>query len=717
MIFKEQLENRSDYNRAALKETFDVLNSIVNPKGGKIASDSAKSGLYEILDSLGVTGYEFNSESEDLQVDFEEALKKNEILFRRISLKDNWWKSASGPILATANDGRFVALIPAYNGYRWTNPQTGKQEQFSRKANKCIKDDAFCFYKTLPSRALKFKDLAKFMVHTLNLSDGVYVFIACVAVCLLGMFTPYVNKQIFDELIPTGSSGDIFPIAGLLIGASIGSIMFGVTRSMVLMRVKDKIDANLQAAIMARTYSLPAPFFKDYSPGDLSNRVMSISNLCRLMNDMTMSSILTILFSVVYFYQIFVYAKALMVLCIGLMVLNIAVLCLISYFQAKHNNKYMQIDSKLKGVVYSLFSGIQKIKTSGAEVRAFHRWAKTYKDSAVMQYQPRLILKISKALTSLCAIAGTGLIYYFTIKNNISLSDFIAFSSAFGMVSVAIASFSDILPSFTQLSPLLRLAKPILETEPETEDSSTIVKSLSGSIEVTNLTFRYSQETPYIFNGLSLKIRPGEFVALVGGSGCGKSTLIRLLLGFEKPESGTIFYDQYNIDKVNKQSLRRCVGTCLQDGRLFPGDIFANITVTAPWSTMGDAWEASRIAGFDTDVKDMPMNMYTVVSEGGGGLSGGQKQRLLIARSVINKPSVLFFDEATSALDNIKQKIVSENIEKMGCTRISIAHRLSTIKNCDRIIVLDKGKVSEEGTFNELIEKKGVFYELSKRQL
>lgn len=377
----------------------------------------------------------------------------------------------------------------------------------------------------------------------------------------------------------------------------------------------------------------------------------------------------------------------------------------------------MQVDSKLQGVVFSLFSGIQKIKTSGAEVRAFHKWAKAYKDGAVMQYQPPLILKISTALTGLCAIAGTGLIYYFTIKNNISLSDFIAFNSAFGMVSVAIVSFAGILPSFTQLTPLLKLARPILEAEPETEESSAIIKSLSGAIEINNLTFRYSQETPYIFNGLSLKINPGEFVALVGGSGCGKSTLIRLLLGFEKPESGTIFYDQYNLDKVNKQSLRRCVGTCLQDGRLFPGDIFANITVTAPWSSMDDAWNASKIAAFDTDVKDMPMNMYTIVSEGGGGLSGGQKQRLLIARSVINKPSILFFDEATSALDNIKQKIVSENIEKMGCTRISIAHRLSTIKNCDRIIVLNKGQVAEEGTFNELIEKKGLFYELSKRQL
>ena len=220
-----------------------------------------------------------------------------------------------------------------------------------------------------------------------------------------------------------------------------------------------------------------------------------------------------------------------------------------------------------------------------------------------------------------------------------------------------------------------------------------------------------------ILDDLSLKIEPGEYVGIVGKSGCGKSTLIRLLLGFEQPLSGGIYYDNYDLAKVDKASLRRKIGCCLQSGSLFTGDLFHNITVTAPWATHEDAWEALRMASLEDDVRNMPMGLFTLVSESGGGLSGGQKQRVLIARALISKPDILFFDEATSALDNIAQKTVSDNLDELMCTRVVIAHRLSTIRHCDRIIVLDKGKIAEEGTFEELMENKGLFYEMSLRQI
>ena len=220
-----------------------------------------------------------------------------------------------------------------------------------------------------------------------------------------------------------------------------------------------------------------------------------------------------------------------------------------------------------------------------------------------------------------------------------------------------------------------------------------------------------------ILDDLTLKIEPGEYVGIVGKSGSGKSTLIRLLLGFEKPLTGGIYYDNYDLAKVDKASLRRKIGCCLQGESLFTGDIFHNITITAPWATHDDAWEALRLASLDEDVRRMPMGLHTSVSEGGGGFSGGQKQRILIARALISNPEILLFDEATSALDNISQKAVSDNLDELMCTRVVIAHRLSTIRHCDRIIVLDKGKIAEEGTFEELMDNKGLFYEMSLRQL
>ena len=230
------------------------------------------------------------------------------------------------------------------------------------------------------------------------------------------------------------------------------------------------------------------------------------------------------------------------------------------------------------------------------------------------------------------------------------------------------------------------------------------------------MSFKYDDASPLILDNISLKIRPGQYVAIVGRTGCGKSTLVRLLLGFEKPERGGIYYDGRDINKTDLGSLRKHIGVVTQNGRLFSGDIFSNIVVAAPHLTLNDAWEAARIAGIDEDIRKMPMGMNTYISEGGGGISGGQKQRIMIARAVAPKPKLLIFDEATSALDNITQRKVSEALDEMKCTRIVIAHRLSTIRQCDRILVLDNGHIVEDGTYEELIGLDGYFSELVKRQ-
>ena len=260
------------------------------------------------------------------------------------------------------------------------------------------------------------------------------------------------------------------------------------------------------------------------------------------------------------------------------------------------------------------------------------------------------------------------------------------------------------------------MAEPILKTEPETTENKTMVTSLKGNIELSNVYFRYTDNMPYVVDGMSLKIKAGEYIAIVGTTGCGKSTLMRLLLGFETPEKGAIYYDGKDMSKLDLRSLRRRIGAVTQDGSLFQGDIYSNIVISAPQLTLDEAWEAAEMAGIAESIRSMPMGMQTIISEGQGGISGGQKQRLMIARAVAPKPKVLMFDEATSALDNKTQKQVSDALDSLKCTRIVIAHRLSTIRNCDRILVLDKGRIIEDGTYDELIAKKGFFAELVERQ-
>ena len=260
------------------------------------------------------------------------------------------------------------------------------------------------------------------------------------------------------------------------------------------------------------------------------------------------------------------------------------------------------------------------------------------------------------------------------------------------------------------------MAEPILKTEPEVSENKEVLNKISGGIEINNLTFKYKENSPVILDDISLKIKPGQYVAIVGKTGCGKSTLVRLLLGFEKPTKGGIYYDGKDINSVDLKSLRKHIGVVTQNGKLFQGDVFSNIVIAAPHLTLKDAWEAAMIAGIADDIRNMPMGMNTLISEGSGGISGGQKQRLMIARAVAPKPRLLIFDEATSALDNITQKKVSEALDGMKCTRIVIAHRLSTIKQCDRILVFDGGHIVEDGTYDELVDKKGYFADLIERQ-
>jgi len=379
--------------------------------------------------------------------------------------------------------------------------------------------------------------------------------------------------------------------------------------------------------------------------------------------------------------------------------------------------KFTEGSAKLSGLEYNLFAGIQKLKLTGSENRAFTRWLDHYSESARYIYNPSFSGRLYPALTAFFGFGGTMLIFWSTMANGVSTSDYIAFSSAFGMITASIVQLNTVIPEVAKIPPLLNSIKPILEAVPEMEDKAPQVEDLFGGIEVSGVSFRYQEDGPLILDDLSLKIEPGEYVGIVGKSGCGKSTLMRLMLGFEQPLTGGIYYDNYDLAKVDKASLRRKIGCCLQSGSLFTGDLFHNITITAPWATHDDAWEALRMACLDEDVRRMPMGLHTVVSEGGGGFSGGQKQRILIARALISNPEIIFFDEATSALDNISQKAVSDNLDQLMCTRVVIAHRLSTIRHCDRIIVLDKGKIAEEGTFEELMENKGLFYEMSIRQL
>ena len=467
---------------------------------------------------------------------------------------------------------------------------------------------------------------------------------------------------------------------------------------------------------MMRILSLPPDFFKKFSAGELSGRSQNIQLLCSMLVSTVFSTGLTSVFSLIYVTQIFTYAPALLVPALLIIGVTIVFTVVTTFYQMRYSRKQMEVGAKESGMCYGLITGIQKIKLSGAEKRAYARWSNLYAKQVDLTYNTPLFLKANATFSTMITLIGTLVMYYMAIQSGVSVADYYAFNTAYGMVSGSFMAVAGIAASLAQFKPILDMAKPIMETIPEVSEGKQVVNRLSGGIEVNNITFRYTEDMPPVIDNLSLKIKPGQYVAIVGATGCGKSTLLRIMLGFEKPQKGAVYYDGKNLENLDLKSLRRKIGVVMQTGGLFQGDIFSNITISAPQLSMNEAWEAAQMAGIAEDIRRMPMGMHTIISEGSGGISGGQKQRLMIARAIAPKPKILMFDEATSALDNLTQKIVSDSLDKLKCTRIVIAHRLSTIRQCDRIVFIEKGRIVEDGTYEELIALNGKFAELVERQ-
>jgi NHLM bacteriocin system ABC transporter ATP-binding protein len=722
VAFSEQLQKRLENDHKAMDNAFSDLFSIIGDDRDKSLAEgkelAVESAINEVLSALGVKIIRVPEEIVDINARLEYMLRPSGVMRRRVELTGKWWQDTTGVLLGSTKEGEPVAIVPAFpSGYTFYDWESGKQVKVSSKTASKLETDAFCFYPALPAKKLNLFDLGIFALRSITKADIAFVLGASLLVSLLGLFTPFVNKQIFDNVIPSGTKSDVFPVAGLLIGVAIGSSLFGITRNLVLTRLRDKINLSVQTAAMARIFSLPAAFFKDFSAGELSTRAMSINQLCTMLSDTVLTTGLSVLFSFVYIFQMGSFAPTLVIPGLLVIITMFVFTVLTGLLQQKISKKQMKLSAKISGLVFGLFNGLQKVKLAGAEKRAFAKWAAQYKETGRLTFSPPLFLRLNGAITGALTLGGTLLLYYFAGLNKISQSDYMAFNIAYGAVSGAIMSLAGVVMTIANIKPLLEMVKPIFEAVPEVDESKKIVTSLSGNIEISNVSFRYSLNGPVILDNISLKVNPGEYIAIVGKSGCGKSTLMRLLLGFEKPEAGAVYYDGSDLETLDVRSVRQCIGSALQIGKLFAGDIFSNIIIASPWSTLEDAWKAARMAGVEEDIKDMPMGMHTIISEGSGSISGGQRQRMLIARALVSNPKILFFDEATSALDNITQKHVSDSLAQLGCTRIVIAHRLSTVKNCDRIIVMDKGVISEEGVFAELMEKRGLFYEFAQRQV
>ena len=720
--FEEQVKNRLQNDEDDFSSAFAELSSIVMGDAAASAGlitprQKTRNAVQEILKFFNQSIVPVPDSITDTAEYINYCLRPSGIMKRRVELVGKWWRDAYGPMLGFLKNGDAVALLPSRRGYSYFSYEDQKRVALSQATANDIETIGYCFYKPFPNRELSVVDLVKYMFDTVTRGDAGFYLTVLTATTLLGLVQPKISLLLYSHIIPQGSANMLWALGTLLFSMAVATQVLSLGQGLIVNRLTMRLSNTIEPAAMMRVLNLPAAFFKQYSAGELSQKFSLIPSICSSIFSIITGTLLTSLFSLAYFTQIANITPALMVPSLIIIGVTLATNIITTMACMKVQRRSLEAGADLSGMTYSMLSGIQKIKLTGSEKRIFARWASKYKTAANYTFNPPFIMKYSGVISSVISMAGLAVVYFISIMSKIGVGEYMAYNTAYGMVSASILALGSLTTFFARIKPQLDTVAPIMKAVPEISGSKAVVTSLSGSIEVQNLTFRYDEAGRNILDGISFKIKSGQYVAIVGKTGCGKSTLVRLLLGFESPNKGAVYYDGKDIAKLDLPSLRRKIGTVMQSGKLFTGDIFGNIIISSPNLSLEDAWSAARIADIADDIQAMPMGMHTIITEGSGSISGGQKQRLMIARAVAPKPRILIFDESTSALDNITQKHVADALAELKCTRIAIAHRLSTIRDCDKIYVLDNGKIAEEGTFSELYDNKGYFYELVNRQM
>ncbi len=655
-----------------------------------------------------------------------ELARADAVRWRQIVLKDRWFEERGLPMIGVLSETKAcVALLNTRSGHYRMIHADGRSERLTEESAQQLEPLALTLYRSLPARKLTLRDILAFALYGSG-RDGVMIGAMIILTGLLGLATPALSARIYDVIIPQSEHGLMTQITLILLVAALTNASFGLVRTIALMRIENRAENQLQAAVWDRLLKLPSGFFRHYTAGDLANRVQGVSDAHQILSSTGVTLLFTLPVGLFNLVVMFYHSVPLAFWGLGLAIAGALLVVAFNVVEVLLLRRQYAVRGRLAGLVVQLINGVAKFRLAHAEAFAFATWARQYSEQEELSLRVGRWNALSQTVFAGFSLTVTAILFGLVgwkqlsggamAEHGFSTGAFLAFHAAFGALIGSLISVAQQSAGLLSLFPLLERIRPILTSEPEVSESRAHPGELQGEIEVSNLHFAYGEEAPPVLQGLSLKIKPGEMVAIVGPSGCGKSTLLRLLLGFENPASGSIFYDGKDLASLNLQAVRRQVGVVLQSAQLFSGDLFRNIVGESNLPVEA-AWEAAEMAGLADDIRAMPMQMYTVISEGGGGFSGGQRQRLAIARAFVNKPRLLFFDEATSALDNRTQSIVTESMERLQVTRIVIAHRLSTIVSANRIIVLHEGKVAEEGSYDELLALKGRFYELAKHQL
>lgn len=638
---------------------------------------------------------------------------------RKVVLEPDWYRGDCGALIGTLEQ-EIVACVPVkgekYQLYRTSD---GSVQIITAELAHSISPQAYSIGRTLPIKPLGKKDIIDFCKKSVAARDMVPIIVFALLCALIGVLLPTLNQMIYDDYIPLGNIGNLAQMCVVILSFMIGNLFFSIVKNLFDFRASSRIGNDLQNAAYHRLFHLPESFFRNYDSADLGSRAMQIGPIATSFANTAVISTISALFSLVYLVRMCTYSVKLSLVGVGMYLLLTLINVWITSMTHKREAVIAEADADASSRLYQYLNGVDKLRMAGVEDRALLSYMKPYSRQQSEEIKVNRLLSAKEALSCVSSSVFSMVLYLIIVRNSIDLSvgAFIAFTSAFGAFTGTLESFINELLNLYQEKELITRFWPIFEAVPEDDETKELPGELSGGIALEHVSFAYDKGGKNVLNDLSLSIRPGEYVGIVGSSGCGKSTLLKLLLGFETPGAGIVMVDGKDLNSMDKGAYRRQLGVVLQNGKLISGSIYENITITAPNVTMARVNEVIDQVGLRRDIDQMPMGIHTMLSENCNTISGGQQQRILIARAIVGSPKILIFDEATSALDNLTQAAVSSNLDKMNVTRIVVAHRLSTIKNCDRILVLKDGDVAEEGNYESLMARKGLFHALASRQI
>ncbi|GAA1119553.1 NHLP bacteriocin export ABC transporter permease/ATPase subunit [Kitasatospora arboriphila] len=636
---------------------------------------------------------------------------------RSVRLDGRWWRQDLGPMVGYRKTGRAVALLPV--GGRYVLADQGTVTPLTPALAAELQNKATVLYRPLPASVRSVGGLLRFGLRN-NRRDLWMFSLMAALVAVVGLLVPVMTGEVLGTFVAHAQRNLITEGAVVVIGSAMAVAALSVVQNIAVLRIESRSTAAMQVGVWTRLLSLPASFFSSYSTGELGTTVLGVSAAQETLSGMMTTATLGLFTGLANLVLVYFYDLRLAGLATALVLVGVGFGLVAGRVEVRWQRKLYAHEQAMSSRVFQLLTAVPKLRVTAAEDRVFGVWAGEFgRGRGLAAYSRRVqnaVTTFNAGFPLVCSVVVFGVIAG-PLDGSVPVPVFLSFFTAFNLLIASSLQFTSAAVTAMGVVPMLERLRPILEARPEVDDSKADPGDLSGRIGLSHVTFRYGQDGPAALQDVTLGIEPGEFVAIVGPSGSGKSTVLRLLLGFEKPESGTVLYDGQDLGELEVSAVRRQCGVVLQHGALLAGDIKANI-VGSTNHTLDDAWAAAEMAGIDKDIAAMPMGMNTVLSEGTSTLSGGQRQRLMIARALVSRPRIVFFDEATSALDNPTQRLVTESTRRLNATRVVIAHRLSTVAEADRIIVMDQGRVVQQGRYEELLaDRDGLFARLASRQM